>query len=71
MTTTELKRQEAKETILKFSTRLNINDIKKELNKVEFFIKKELNFSKDLRKINYLNEQFLLRQYYKTLVNGL
>lgn len=71
MTTTQIKRDEAKETFAfcKESKLFTKEETKKSFEKVNVILKNELKFSKDLRDLEYLNIFFLQRHYYKTLIS--
>jgi|688.fasta_scaffold782504_1 hypothetical protein len=67
--------QEQKAKAIKFynqfknSNRLTKESIQKELDQVNKIVKKELRFSKEFRKIDYLNTYLNSRHYYKQLIS--
>ena len=71
MTTTQIKRNEAKEVFYfcQNSKLFTKEETEKSLQKVNIILKNELKFSKDLRNLEYLNTLFLQRHYYKKLVS--
>ena len=71
MTTTQIKRNEAREAFdfCKNSKLFTKEETEKSLQKVSVILKNELKISKDLRNLEYLNTFFLQRHYYKTLVS--
>lgn len=71
MTQTQIKVKKAKDNFekLRLNQRFNKENIQNELDKINSILKKELRFSKDLRNVQYLNDYFLERKYYKTLIS--
>jgi hypothetical protein len=70
MTTTASQIEKANQVYNKYKgvNRFNKLEIQNSLNSIESLIKRELQYSKDLRKVDYLLFQLSQRVFYKTLI---
>jgi len=69
MTTAQIQRSKAIETYNRFKSRLSIDDMKRELEIVNGWIRKELKISKYLRHTDELTSWLNQRHYYKQLIS--